>query len=412
MKIAGIIAEYNPFHNGHYYHIQKAKELAGADYAIVVMSGDFVQRGTPAITDKFTRARMALESGADLVLELPVCYATASAELFAYAAVTLLDKLKAVDSIIFGSESGELKPLMNIADFLIDEPEEYRLLLKEYLAKGMNYPAARASALTKHCPQLDASCLTRPNQILGIEYCKAIKKRNSSLQPIVLKRTGDDYHAKRPASEYCSATAVRNLIHTNNRGIQLLDRYIPPNSLVYLQQAYNRSFPMYEDDFSLLLKHSLLLAGNQGAGQFLDISASLANRIYNNLDDFLSFSQFVNLIKTRELTYTRVCRGLLHILLNITRQEIEDAAGEDTILYARILGFRKTSSELLTSLSASTSIPLITKMAGVFKSLKGPGLAMLKKDIFAADLYRYTATHKFRQKLPNEFTHPLEIVSH
>lgn len=410
MKIVGIIAEYNPFHNGHYYHIKKAKELACADYAVVVMSGNFVQRGTPAVTDKFTRARMALNSGADLVLELPVCYATASAELFAYASVTLLDKLNAVDSIVFGSESGELEPLVHISDFLIHEPEEYRLLLKKYLAKGMNYPAARARALKKCCPEIDSSYLTHPNQILGIEYCKAIQKRTSRLRPIALKRTGDAYHSAHPASEHCSATALRNLVKTDSNGIQLLNEYIPESSLSCLLKSYNRSFPIYEDDFSLLLKHSLLLAGIQNAGDFLDVSSSLANRIYNNLDGFLSYSQFVDLVKTREMTYTRVSRGLLHILLNITKKEIEDAARQDTIYYARILGFHKASSELLKILSGSASIPLITKMAGADKHLSVPGFSMLKKDIFAADLYCSAAAHKFQQKLHNEYTHPLEIV--
>ena len=197
MRTVGIIAEYNPFHTGHEYHIRKARELSGADYVIVVMSPDFVQRGEPAVFDKYTRTRMALQGGADLVIELPVCYATGSAEYFAEGATALLDSLGTVNTLCFGGESDDISLFQNIADILIQEPKEYTDLLRSFLKQGMTYPQARCQALSHYLknqisdpsssallpdqcklPDLETvtDFLSTPNNILGIEYCKALKK--------------------------------------------------------------------------------------------------------------------------------------------------------------------------------------------------------------------------------------------
>ena len=194
MKIVGFIAEYNPFHNGHFYHIQKALEVTEADAAIVVMSGDFVQRGAPAILPKRFRARAALECGVAAVFELPVCYATSSAELFALGAVSLLNQLGVVGSICFGSECGDLQILQQLADILCEEPAPYQDSLKEYLKKGLSFPAARQLAVSayfaeRHLPDC-SSLLNEPNNILGIEYLKALKKNRQPYAAIYNSKDG------------------------------------------------------------------------------------------------------------------------------------------------------------------------------------------------------------------------------
>ena len=212
MKTAGIIAEYNPFHKGHEYQIRYAKEKLKADYVIVAMSGDYVQRGTPALISKHARAEMALRCGADLVLEMPVSVSTASAEAFAMGGVSLLDSLGVVDMLCFGSESGEISALKELAEILVEEPEEYKKLLKSFLSEGLTFPAARSQALTEYfknprnfsgddfdgvlTPLLNevTQILSTPNNILGIEYCKALLRLNSRIRPVTLRREGMGYH--------------------------------------------------------------------------------------------------------------------------------------------------------------------------------------------------------------------------
>ena len=213
MKIVGLITEYNPFHNGHLYHIKESLRVTGADAAVVVMSGDYVQRGTPAIMPKRIRAEMALMCGAGAVFELPVCYATGSAELFALGSVSLLESLGIVDSICFGSECNDLPILEQLAELLLEEPEAYQILLKDYLKQGMSFPRARQEAILSYTedPRF-AEILRNPNNILGIEYLKAIKKLGSRMEPYTIARRGAQYHDEELDSDYSSATAIRSLL--------------------------------------------------------------------------------------------------------------------------------------------------------------------------------------------------------
>ena len=245
MKTAGIIAEYNPFHKGHEYQIRYTKEKLKADYVIVAMSGDYVQRGTPALISKHTRTEMALRCGADLVLEMPVSISTASAEAFAMGGVSLLDSLGIVDILCFGSESGEISALKELAEILVEEPEEYKKLLKSFLSEGLTFPAARSQALTEYfknprnfsgddfdgvlTPLLNevTQILNTPNNILGIEYCKALLRLNSQIRPVTIRREGMGYHEttvpegdlvssspdlQSSTDFFASATAIRSLI--------------------------------------------------------------------------------------------------------------------------------------------------------------------------------------------------------
>ena len=217
MRVVGLIAEYNPYHNDHKYHIEKAKELATADYAIVVMRGNFVQRGTPAIMPKHLRAEAALKCGADLGIELPVYYATGTAEQFAYGAVSLLDKLGCVDAICFGSECGDIEPLKSLAKILCDEPAEYKENLQFNLRSGMSFPLARQKAIQAVC---DSSHLTelleQPNNILGIEYLKALYRLGSNIEPLTIRREASHYHDTELQEQFSSASALRGTISDGN----------------------------------------------------------------------------------------------------------------------------------------------------------------------------------------------------
>ena len=396
MKIVGLVAEYNPFHNGHKYHIEKAKEITGADHVIVVMSGDYVQRGTPAIMPKHLRAEAALKSGASLVIELPVCYATASAEYFAYGAISILEKLGCVDSVCFGSECGNVEELAKVAEVIANEPVEYRIFLQSYLKEGNSYPLARQKALNDYLHDSElVSIMVEPNNILGIEYLKALYKLNSKIKPYTIIRQTSNYHDTNLQEQFSSASAIRKEIELH--GIDALKIQVPESCYELLEEKLNRRYPLESNDFSLLLKHRLLKETKTSLCEYADVSEELANRILNQLNQYRNFDQFCELLKTKEMTYSRISRALFHILLEIRTTDLTD------IQYARVLGFQKKATAVLSAIKDSSVIPLIGKLVGYDKE-------MLLKDIFASNLYESVVTDKFQSKFKNEYEKSIVIV--
>lgn len=396
MKTVGIIAEYNPFHNGHAYHIAKAKEVTGADYCIVVMSGNFVQRGAPAIADKYLRAEAALLNGADLVLELPVYYALSSAEYFASGAVALLDKLGVTDTICFGSECGNTSLLSEFARQLLGENETFKEVLSTQLKRGATYPNARNAALQACAPHLSAhmNVLMTPNNILGIEYCKALYRRRSNIQPCTFPRAGASYHDASLSSSYCSALAIREAISSSGH-LPDIRTLMPPSAYDLLAVQYNNTFPVFADDFSLPLHYQLLSEQSAGYSDYVDIKNSLSDRIAKKLPSFHSFTGFCDELKTRNMTYTHIARSLMHILLRMRQEDFITYQSEDYIYYARMLGFRKDAGPLLTAIKAQSSIPLLSKLADANNLLSENGKNMLAKDIYAGHVYQSIVQHKF-----------------
>ena len=396
MKTVGIIAEYNPFHNGHAYHIAKAKEVTGADYCIVVMSGNFVQRGTPAIADKYLRAEAALLSGADLVLELPVYYALGSAEYFASGAIALLDKLGVADTLCFGSECGDISLLSEFAMQLLGENDIFKEVLNTQLKGGTTYPNARNAALQACAPHLSAhiNVLMTPNNILGIEYCKALCRRKSNIQPYTIRRTGASYHDASLSSSYCSALAIREAIASS---AQLSDirMLMPQSAYNLLETQYGKTFPILADDFSLPLHYQLLSEQSAGYTKYADIRDSLSDRINKKLPAYRNFTDFCDQLKTRNMTYTHIARSLMHILLKMPQTDFITYQSEDYIYYARMLGFRKSAEPLLTAVKAQSSIPLLSKLADADALLSENGQSMLAKDIYAGHIYQSIVQHKF-----------------
>lgn len=407
MKTVGLITEYNPFHNGHAYHIEKAKMLTGADRVIVVMSGDFVQRGAPAVMPKHLRAESALLSGASLIIELPVCFATGSAEYFAQGSISLLNQLGCIDSVCFGSECGDLHLLKEIAQILTDEPMEYQTALKQALKEGASFPAARQEALNIYSDKY-SEILASPNNILGIEYLKALAKIHSKMEPLTIKRIGAGYHDMNIDGQFSSATAIRSDIYqladTNfsSESISLthIQTQVPSSCHELMKKNYQTRYPVKADDFSLLLKAKLLSETAGSLSHYLDMSPELANRILRLRNDYLIFEQFCDLLKTKELTRSRISRSFIHVLLGITNDWL--TAMKAPAPYARILGFRRDHADLLGILKRTSDIPLITSPARAV--LADTAYQMLELDIYASDLYESVITDLYGTPFYNELT--------
>lgn len=427
MKTVGIIAEYNPFHNGHLYQLLQAKKLSGADYAVVVMSGDFTQRGIPALLDKYARCEMALQNGADLVIELPVCYATGSAEHFAKGAIALLDSLH-VDALCFGSECGDIASLRLIARILTEEPASFRECLREKLRQGLSFPAARSQAM-KHflrSGSLSADCLAErpspdladrlpslleaPNNILGIEYLKALLRRNSSMEVYTVARKGAGYlDTALPDNAFASATAIRRHIF-DAKDCSLLSSFMPESALQIMMQKLSLGAPVCMDDFSSMLFYRLLSLQETGFTEFADVTEALSDKITKHLEHFSSFSAFCDgLLKSKDLTRSRLDRTLFHILFNIKKQDMEAFSAGGDALYARILGFRESSREIFGPLSAA-GVPLLSKLADAKLLLSPLALHMLTQDTFASHLYDSIIAQKTGRPMLHEYRRQIIIL--
>lgn len=412
MKVCAVIAEYNPFHLGHAYHLKKARQLTDADYIIVVMSGNFVQRGDPALVDKYTRAKAALSCGADLVLELPSCFSTGSAEYFARGAIAMLDHLGMIDFLCFGSECSEIQFLSQFAEIFLNEPEPYKNILREKLKLGYSYPTARSNALVIAYPQLaaDIAVVSSPNNILGIEYIKALHQRRSRIHPVNIRRTGSDHRDQRLGDVYSSSRALRQAIQSN-RSIEELRSHMPEEAYNVLAEYFAQERPLFQNDFSTLLHYKLLSEQAKGYTKYLDVTPDLSEKICKYVYQFTTFSEFCDLLKSKDMTYTRISRCLLHILLNITKEHMEYYIdNQDSICYARLLGFREEAKPLLTAIDHNTSIPLITKMADADKLLTSGGNQMFQQEVQITDIYSSIQAAKSNHRMYHEYTRPMIVV--
>lgn len=428
MKVTGVIAEYNPFHRGHEYQINFIKETLKSDYVVVVMSGDYVQRGTPALLSKHIRAEMALRCGADLVLELPVSISTASAEAFAMGGVSLLHGLGFIDTLCFGSETGKIEELQTIAQILCDEPEEYRHLLKNYINKGISFPAARSQALLAYFQNDHASMrddfnekclisgkrisriLNSPNNILGIEYCKALYRLNSPIRPVTLQRQGMGYHEKVQHDGSCtdkdffaSASAIREMItKAPDMDHQIIEQ-VPSETVSLLKKNLIVQNYLTEDSLDALLSYCILKENADDLAAYMDVSKDIAQRIINCRNEISGFSQAATLLKTKEITQSRIQRALLHIILGI--KEVPEH-----IPYARVLGFKKDSSILLKEIKNNGSIPLLTKLADAAETLDEQGIKILKETTFASNLYEKLLSQKNGRPFVHEYQKEIIIL--
>lgn len=383
IRCVATIAEYNPFHLGHKFHLENSRTLTGADYVIVLMSGDFVQRGMPAVFNKYIRTRMALQNGADLVIELPAVYALSSAEGFAQGGITLLEKLGIIDFFSFGSEVGDINPLQEGANMLLNsspsENEAIQCLLKE----GISYPKAIKTVFAK---ERSTSCVfDEPNNILAIEYLKALQKANSSIKPVTIKRKDNGYSNNQINSEmiFNSASSIRSCLFSQNDSYQ---KYIPENCIELFSDT-----PVRINDFSNLLYYKLSTLNQSDLTDYLDVSEELAGKILKNLKNYKDIESFIEILKSKNLTYSRISRALFHILLDIKKSDSELEPS-----YARILGFKKDAKDLLGILKENSKVPIISKLADAQID------ALLDKDIRCSNLYSQVSKeyqNEYRQEI-------------
>lgn len=406
MKTIGIIAEFNPFHNGHKYLIEKAKKITQADNVVIVCSGNFVQRGTPAIFDKSVRTTAALLNGADIVLELPVMYSTASAEMFAHAAVKLLDKLGCIDYLCFGCETDNIKALPTISNILLEEPEDYKNMLSVYLKNGLSYPKARAKALTDYCNENNIlnkyiinQILEQANNILAIEYLKALKEFRSGIQPLAIRRIGSSYNSDFLDNKFASATGIRKALYNN----QEIDNFVPKNCI----DLYKKTDFLIPNDFSTILGYQL--NENTDFSNYNDISEELSNRIKNLKTNFFNVESFIDELHSKNYTYSGISRILSHILLNLKQVDMNEFIEKDYFDFVRVLGFKK-DSKIFSQLKERSSLEIISKFSTYYNNSTGMKRKMLDINIKADDLYRMIYMNKYGKMIPTEFERQICIV--
>ena len=398
MKTALIVAEFNPYHNGHKYIAEKARELTHADYVIALMSGDYVQRGAPAIVNRYVRTEMALFSGIDMVIAFPTRYATCSAEEYAANALRIAASLGFIDFLFFGYECGVIDRLTEAARFLVLEPDDYKERLREYLKQGISFPKARALAL----PQFE-DLLGSPNNILGIEYIKAILRGNYDIQPGTCSRIGTDHGSSAVSDGYASATALRELLYSHtdsdNRSF-FASAFIPTSSYVVLQYEIENNRLVCENDLTFMLASALWEAKSSAElTKYLSVSETLANAAWSSREKCLSFTEFALLLKNRSLTYTHVCRALLHIALRIENNPASD--------FANILGMRKKAGPLAARMSETSRIPVIMRPSRELVKLDEGARALFDEETRLSNIYNILAGQRSGLEIQNEMSRRL-----
>ena len=387
-KIIGIISEYNPFHNGHLYHLQKSLQMTHSSYSVAIISGNFTQRGSTSLVDKWVKTEIAIRNGIDLVIELPLLYSISSAENFAEGAIKILDSLKIIDYVSFGSESGDISTLNMISDILLQEPETYKNILSQELSKGLSFPKARENALLMYLNNIQESSniLSYPNNILGIEYLKALKKIKSSIIPVTIKRYEAGYHDTTYSGNIASGTAIRNIIKNNDWNI--LKKVVPENTFYTLLE--NVKIGHIVPDLSVFEKqiiYNLRKMSIPEIAELPDVNEGLENAIKNAADSCNSIVEFLNIIKSKRYTNTRLQRILLYSLLGITKKDIN--LSKNVTPYIRVLGFNNNGKYLISEIAkANPKLEIITSVKKYMDNSKNKNsIYMLEKDIWATNVY-------------------------
>lgn len=378
MKVVGLITEYNPFHNGHMHHLLKAKETTQSDYSIAVMSGHFLQRGEPAILDKWTRARAAVEAGVDLVLEIPTLFACSSAEYFAYGSVSLLDSLGIVDTLCFGSEDGKLGDLIKVAKLLNQPTKEFNTLITTHLEKGLSYPKARELTLNE---LLEGAIDLKPNNILGIEYLKALREIRSSIRPYTIQRINADYNSLELKGNIASATGIRNALF-NSKDLNNIQNFVPRST--YKALGNSKEQMIFKHDLTTVLLYKIRSTSLLELKRIHDVTEGLEYKIKKAAETATTYDELMDGIISKRFTQTRIQRILIKILLGITKEDI-GSRFEIKPEYARILAFNEKGQYLIKKIKKQTDFPLITNINKTNLHLEGQN--MLDFDIKATNIY-------------------------
>ena len=400
-KVLGIIAEYNPFHNGHLYHLETSKKLTDADYTVAIISGNFTQRGSTSIVDKWSKTKMALENGIDLVIELPVLYSISSAENFADGAIKILNSLGIVDYLSFGAETSDISILNNIANILCSEHEEYKNLLSIELEKGLSFPKARENALLDYIKNTDdnvpenriidfekySKVLSSPNNILGIEYLKALKKYKSSIKPVCISRFKSEYNSSSFSENIASATAIRELI--KNKNFDTIKNVIPLESYSILVDCINSGCIVPDlNCFEKEIIYTLRKMSIEEIASIPDISEGLEFSIKKAVNSCNNINEFLDIVKSKRYTITRLQRILLYALLGISKEDMQlsKKVGKP---YVRVLGFNDNGKKLVSEIATKNpELKLITSVKKFVDSNSNKDLQIIfAKDVLATDVY-------------------------
>ena len=387
-KVLGIVAEYNPFHNGHMFHLEESKKQTGSTYTVAIMSGNFTQRGSTSIIDKWSKAEIALHCGIDLVLELPVLYSISSAENFADGAIKILDSLKVVDYVSFGAETNDISILQPIADVLYNEPKAYKTLLSHELKKGISFPKARENAVLMYLNDIRkyANILSNPNNILGIEYLKALRKYKSNIEPVAIHRTATGYNDLTYTNNIASSTAIRNII--KNNGFDVLRNLIPAPSYSILINNIKQGHIVPDlSTFEKQIIYNLRKMDMTEIANLPDVVEGLEFAIKNTANSCNTLNEFLNIISSKRYTNTRIQRILLYSLLGITKKDME--LSKKTIPYIRVLATNKRGKYLISQiLKANPKLEIVTSVKRYLDSNPSKNYQlMLDKDIWATNVY-------------------------
>ena len=407
-NVLGIVAEYNPFHNGHLHHLIESKRVTNSEYSIAVMSGNFTQRGEVSIVNKWSKAQMAIENGIDLVIELPTLYAISSAENFASGAIKILDSVGVVDFISFGSECDNISTLDDIANVLVNEPAEYKTLLSHELSSGASFPKARERALMMYLNDVRrfANVLSAPNNILGIEYLKALKRQKSYIQPITIKRNSSNHSdTELPVnSRFASGSAIRNSCQSFD--ITLLQKFMPePSYEVLDNNIKNGNIVRDISDFDKVIIYTLRKMTTDEIANLPDVSEGLEFAIKSAAHSCNSVVELLNIVGTKRYTKTRLQRILLYAILGITKRDMQISMSTNP--YIRVLGFNDNGRKIISEISNRNSkIELITSVKKFMDKCSNKNLKMMmEKDIWATNVY--TLGYEYDSKANLDYTHKL-----
>ena len=395
MNLLGLVVEYNPFHNGHKYHLEKSKEITNATHTVAIMSGSFLQRGEPALFDKYTRAEMAVKNGVDLVIELPTLYACQSAEIFSHGAVATLNSLNCVNSLCFGSEEGNIDILQTISEILVKEPSDFKTTLKNFLDEGIVFPVARSKALyeyikNNHLIELSEDelqqVLNSSNNILGIEYIKSLIKLNSSIKPYTITRIASKYNSTDIESNICSATAIRNSLK-DNTDLKLIENVVPLHTFNEINHKINTNFnPVFDYMFYDLLS-STIIRDVDNLTKYFEVNEGIENKIYSNVFTSKNLEELINSTKSKRYTMTKIKRTLNNILLGINRDDVIKVKDLDRVPYIRILAFNNKGREIIKKIKTSSDIEIITKFSKISHVDDPIFYTLIKYDLKSSNMY-------------------------
>lgn len=407
MKVLGIICEYNPFHNGHLYHINMAKKTTGADYVVCVMSGNFVQRGNPSLLNKWTRTKMALKNGVDVVIELPLPFSIASAPYFAMGGIKLLDSLNIVSDFCFGAETSDISILKNLANIITSEPLEYKMFLKDFLSLGYSYPKSRELALVKYLgDDTISNIMACPNNILGIEYLKALSIFKSDIHTTIIKRT-NDYNSKELHGSIVSSSAIRSSLYDANFDVTSLIDFMPKSCVSLLLEDINLGIaPIYFEKFDDILISKLRFMSKEEISQINYVTEGFENRIKTFSDKCCDVSSLVSSLHTKRFTDTRARRILLNALFGITKNKFDEIG---LPRYIRILGVNKTSRNLLSNIVSNARLPVLINSCDCLNLEEEIARQLFDLECLATNLYVLSYNNPNYKQAGQELTHGLII---